>query len=73
MKHTIDISEIGDITKTIDLAGHFGHSVDKELYLEVHIRPNGKVLTTYQVKTNKQVVLSTEDIFAAVEKYNSIG
>jgi hypothetical protein len=72
MKHTIDVAGIGGINKKIDLAGHFDQTTQKELLLEVRVRHNGEVLTTFVVMNNREVILSTENIYAAIKRYNSI-
>jgi hypothetical protein len=69
MRHKIKYDEVADYTFGQELAGSYGDGEHKSLKVIHHI--NTKV-TEYRVIEHRKLVLTTQSLSEAVQKYNSI-
>lgn len=72
MAHTITFEEIKSFHNVLDLAGSFGKGSSKKLQAILKLDEDGTLAYMFQVEANKEVQASTDNLYQAVEVYNSL-
>lgn len=72
MAHTITFQDVKNFHNVVDLAGSFGKSSNKKLQAILNLNEDGTLTYTFQVQNNKEVQASTDNLYQAVEIYNSL-
>ncbi len=72
MAHTITFEDVKGFHNVVDLAGSFGKDSNKKLQAILNLNEDGTLGYKFQVKSNKEVQVSTENLYQAVSVYNSL-
>ena len=72
MAHKITFEDVKGFHNVVDLAGSFGKSSNKRLQAILNLNEDGTLAYTFQVQNNKDVCTSTDNLYRAVEVYNSL-
>ena len=69
MKHTINIEDLTDFTKEVELAGSYGKGDNKTLVARIHIYAR---IVDFMVYDHKEVVAECDCLEEVIKVYNGI-
>ena len=69
MSHTINIEDLTDFTKEVELAGSYGKGEHKTLVARIHIHAR---IVDFMVYDHKEIVVECDYLEDAVKVYNSL-